>query len=373
MNKLRLLFVEDSPQDIETFRDMLGEYKDETKRDIDPVECITSDQAEEALENLDGSFDGAIIDLKLGDRGDEGNKLIKKIEKSFFRIPIFIFTARPSNVDESVEGVEVYTKGEIDYYGLLDRIWSIYETGLTHIMGGRGKMEKVLSKVFKKNIFPKMDKWIEHSEKYGRDKTERALMRYTLSHLLHLLDEGQEHFFPEEFYLDPPMSEHITTGSIVKENVSNQLYVVLSPACDLVIRSDSKIKTDRILLVKIEQENNIVDEALTEIMKMSNNRRKKEKVKEKVEEVLKNNYTYYYHWLPKTDFFEGGFLNFRKLITLDEDDFDKEFEKPFIQISPSFVKDIVSRFSSFYARQGQPDIESKDYVKRYLDRYTNTA
>ena len=52
----------------------------------------------------------------------------------------------------------------------------------------------------------------------------------------------------------------------------------------------------------------------------------------------------YYHWLPETDFFQGGILNFRKLMTLNADDFDEKFEKPTIQISPAFVKDIVSRF-----------------------------
>ena len=359
MNKLRLLVVEDREQDITTFRDMLEEYKDNTKRDIDPIECRTSEEAEEALENLDGSFDGAIIDLKLGDLDDEGNQLIKKIEKSFFRIPIFIFTARPSDVDESIEGVEVYTKGEIGYYDLIDRFWNIYETGLTHIMGGRGKMERVLSEVFKKNIFPKMDKWIEHSKQDGQDKTQRALMRYTLSHLYHLLDDGQECFFPEEFYLCPPMSEGITTGSIVKENVSNQLFVVLSPACDLVIRSRGGFKTDRILLVEIERENNIIDDALDGI-------RQRQKKKDKLKTIFNNNHRDYYHWLPEAYSFDGGFLNFRKLTAHDKDGFGKEFEEPIIQISPPFVKDIVSRFSSYYARQGQPDIDSANFIDRYI-------
>ena len=362
MNKLRLLIVEDREQDIDSFRDDLEDYKSNTERDIDPIVCKTS---EDALEKLDSSIDGAIVDLRLGNQGGAGNQFIKEIEGSFFRIPIFIFTAKPSDVDESIEGVEVYTKGDIGYYELLDRFWDIYETGLTHIMGGRGEMERVLSEVFKKNIFPKMDKWIEHSEKDGQDKTERALMRYTLSHLYHLLDDGQECFFPEEFYLHPPMLGGITTGSIVKENVSNQPFVVLSPACDLVIRSRGGFKTDRILLVEIEQENNIMDEALTEIKKMRDNKRKKEKMKEKVEEVFKNNYTYYYHWLPKTDFFAGGFLNFRKLTTLDKDSLSEKFGEPTIQISPPFVKDIVSRFSSYYARQGQPDIDNKDFIDHY--------
>ena len=361
MNKLRLLIVEDRDQEIATFENMREEYRQDMKRDIDSIECKT---AQEALEKLDSSFHGAIIDLKLGPQGGDGNQLIKEIERSFFRIPIFIFTARPYDVDRSIKGVEVHTKGDIGYYELIDRFWDIYETGLTHIMGGTGEMEELLSKVFKNNIFPQIDKWIEHSKQDGQNKTQRALMRYTLSHLFHLLDNGQERFFPEEFYLC--LSEDITIGSIVKENDSDQLFVVLSPACDLVLRSSGGFKTDRILLVEIEQEKNIVDDALDGIVQ----KRKKE---DKLKAVFNNNHRDYYHWLPKAYSFHGGFLNFRKLTAHDKDSFGKEFGEPIIQISPPFVKDIVSRFSSFYARQGQPDIESKDFVKFYLDLYANTA
>ena len=363
MNKLRLLIVEDREKDIERFGKMLEEYKSNTNRDIDPIVCKTSD---EALEKLDNSIDGAIIDLRLRNQVGAGNQLIKEIGRSFFRIPIFIFTANRGDIDYSLEGVEIHIKGDIGYYELLDRFWDIYETGLTHIMGGTGEMEKFLSEVFKRNIFPQIDKWIEHSKQDGQDKTERALTRYTLNHLYHLLDDSQEHFFPEEFYLCPPMSEGITTGSIVKENVSNQPFVVLNPACDLVIRSKGKFKTDRFLLVEIEKENNIVDKALEGI-------KQKRKKEDKLKVIFNNNHTDYYHWLPEAHSFDGGFLNFRKLTAHDEDSFGKEFGEPIIQISPPFVKDIVSRFSSFYARQGQPDIESKDFVTRHLDRLTDTA
>jgi hypothetical protein len=225
-------------------------------------------------------------------------------------------------------------------------------------MGGRGKIEELLGTVFRKNLSPRVDKWIEYSQKDGQDRTERALLRYTFNHMLHVLDDDEEHYFPEEVYLHPPLSENITTGSIVKEKTSELPFVVLSPACDLVIRKDGEFKTDRILLVEIEVENEIVNDALDGITR----KRSKE---DKLKAVANNNHTDYYHWLPKTNFFKGGFLNFRKLKTVNKADFDEQFETPSIQISPFFVKDIVSRFSSYYARQGQPDIDSKDFVARY--------
>lgn len=348
MSKLRLLIIEDSEQELETFRDIIEDYKIDNERDIDPVECKT---LEEALELLDNSFDGAIIDVKLAEQGNEGNQVVEKIIESFFRIPIAIYTANPGNWDkdlnEKIMLIDVFIKSEVEFGEILDKFWEIYNTGLTHIMGGRGRIEQCLNEVFLKNLRPQIKKWISYGET-DSERTEEALLRYTLNHLFQLLENDQERCFPEEFYLCPPALDRITTGSIVKTD--EQSFVVLTPACDLVPRGENgESNTDHILLTEIES----VDEVLG-----SN------KSKGKVTELCRNRHQYY-HWLPKTEFFEGGILNFRKLTTLNKDCFDEKFAKPEIQISPSFVKDIVSRFSSFYARQGQPDIDSEEFIDHY--------
>ena len=359
MNKLRLLIVEDVEQELNSFKDDLEDYRHEKKRDIDLVECKT---LEEALDKLDNSFDGAIIDLKLANhRSNEGTQVIEKIRQSFFRIPIAIFTGNPGDWDPSLNEkimlIDVFTKGETGHYELLDQFWEIYNTGLTRIMGGRGLSEQQLSEVFLKNLLPQINTWISYGE-IDPERTEKALLRYTLNHLFQLLEEDGERCFPEEFYLYPPMSEEITTGSIVKEEISDKSFVVLSPACDLVIRRNGEFKTDRILLVEIESKHNVVNAALDGITRT----RSKEN---KLRDVSNNNHTDYYHWMPEAYSFDGGFLNFRKLRTLDKTEFNEKFGMPAIQISPSFVKDIVSRFSSFYARQGQPDIDNKDFIDNY--------
>ncbi len=351
MHKLRLLIVEDVEQELESFRDDLQDYTHEKKRDIDLVECKT---LEEALNTLDNSFDGAIIDLKLANhRSNEGNQIVEKIRESFFRIPIAIFTGNPGdwnhNLNEKTMLIDVFIKGETGHYELLDRFWEIYNTGLTRIMGGRGLIEQRLSEVFFKNLRLQIPAWISYGAE-NSERTEKALLRYTLNHLFQLLEEDSESCFPEEFYLSPPATDKITTGSIV--HADDQWFVVMSPACDLVPRGKNGVpNTDQILLVEIESVDKVLDGS---------------KNKGKVSELCSNKRAYY-HWLPKTDFFDGGILNFRKLTTHDKDNFDEKFGKPTIQISPFFVKDIVSRFSSYYARQGQPEIDSKDFI----DRYTN--
>ena len=344
MNTLRLLIVEDAEQDLETLRDAVEDYKQDQQLEIDLVECQNLD---EALMKLDNSFDGAIIDLKLADQGNEGNRIVEVIGESFLRIPTAIFTGNPGNWDDSLKEKimliddKVFIKGETGYDELLHRFWGIYNTGLTRIMGGRGEIEKNLSQVFLNNLRPHLQTWISYG-KEDSERTEKALLRYALNHLFQLLEEDEERCFPEEVYLDPPLLTQITTGSIVKERTNGQQFVVLNPACDLVPRNGEFKPGHRILLVKIEREDEIVGE-----------------VKPSSFGQLRDNRLPYYHWLPRTKFFEGGFLDFRNLRTLTKEEFDGKFGKPSIQIqiSPFFVKDIVARFSAFYARQGQPDID----------------
>ena len=348
MSRLRILVVEDNSEELESCRHSAKTYEEMNDLDIRLVECKTVDQAFKKLDNL---YDGAIIDLKLAEEGDEGNQVIDKIEKAFFRIPIAILTGTPGREKDDSIYIGVHRKGEVTYHELFDRFRHIRTTGITRIMGGQGLIEERLTEVFFKSLLPQIDTWIT----YGKEeeaRTEKALLRHTLNHLYQLLEEGGDSFFPEEFYLFPPLKDRITTGSIIK--MEDQWYVVMSPACDLVPRNNRGFKTDRILLAEVEDKCHI-----------TSNKREKELMR-----FLSNSHTLYYHWLPDTKFFKGGFINFRKLKTLNAEVLGNK--NPDIQISPSFVKDIVARFSSFYARQGQPDIESEKSVKRIVTRSGNT-
>lgn len=352
MSTFRLLIVEDNDQDLATCRDTVARYRDEKQREVELVECKS---IEEFRAKRDNSIDGAIIDLKLADEGDEGNQVIREIEESHFRIPVAVLTGTPAAADNDFAHIGVFRKGDqgAGYADLLDRFWGIHNTGLTRIMGGRGIIEETLNKVFRENLLPQRDKWVTHGET-DSTRTEKALLRHALSHLLQLLDDDGDRCFPEEVYLAPPLTDKIRTGSIVKEKSSEQRFVVMNPACDLVIRDSGECNTDRILIVEIDSQASLFPSHPA--TGLSNSQKKD------LEKAFRNNKSAYYHWLPKTDFFEGGFLNFRKLSTLSSDEFEVTFEKPAVQISPSFVKDMVSRFSAYYARQGQPDIDFDHFI-----------
>ena len=344
MNTMKILLVEDEKDQQDIFEHSIEVFNDKNALN---VECEIVADVQHALDKIDGSFDGAIIDLRLGDNDEGGNEIVQQLGGSFIRIPIIFVTAFPDLVNEHPSVIKTRSRADATYESDLLLFWDIYNTGLSRIMGGRGLIEQQLSEVFLKNLLPQISTWITYGVE-NSERTEKALLRYALNHLIQLLEEDEELCFPEEFYLYPSVLDRITTGSMVKTD--DQWFVVLSPACDLVPRGENSVlNTDCILFVEIE--------SIEQVLRGS-------KSKGKVRELCTNRRTYY-HWLPQTDFFEGGILNFRKLTTLAKDDFDEKFGEPTIQISPSFVKDIVSRFSSYYARQGQPDIDSKEFVNRH--------
>ena len=341
---MKILLVEDASDQQDIFKSSVEIFN--IKNNLN-VQYEIAENISDAFNKIDGSYDGAIIDLKLKNDEDGGNEIVRQLGDSFIRIPVVFVTGFVDLVSDHPSVIKTRSRDEETYESDLQLLQKIQETGLTRIMGGRGLIEQRLSEVFLKNLLPQIETWVS----YGAEdpaRTEKALLRYTLNHLLQLLEEDEEDCFPEEVYLYPSVLDRITTGSMVKTD--DQWFVVLSPACDLVPRGENGVlNTDCILLVEIE--------SIEQVLRGS-------KSKGKVRELCTNRRTYY-HWLPQTDFFEGGILNFRKLTTLAKNDFDEKFGKPTIQISPTFVKDIVSRFSAYYARQGQPDIDSTDFVTRY--------
>jgi hypothetical protein len=355
----KLLIVEDSQSDLETFYSTVDRYSEEKKRKFVIVEAINLD---EALNKLDNSFDGAIVDLKLGGDSDAGNKVIKKIVNTY-RIPVMIWTGTPENIDQSINVVTIFIKGEVQYDTILDNLFDIYQTGLTKIFGWRGHLEETMNSVFWKNILPTIEIWKTYSVR-GKD-AEKALLRYTVSHIIEALDNESEFYFLEEMYIFPPLSKYIKTGSIIKKKGSEEYCVVLNPACDLILY-DGRPKTDRILVCLIEKVNiglmaNAQKDIKLQILETDDEevRTRKEnkinKAKNTISQLQGNKHCLYYHYLPNTSFFPGGFINFRKIETFTQEDFNQKFERPSVQISSAFIKDIISRFSSFYARQGQPN------------------
>lgn len=343
---MTILLVEDDKQSVDTCIEIASFNKD--------IQIKVANDFTEAKNKLSNEeIDTAIVDIKLGSVADAGNSVIEEIEKLSLRIPTVIHTGTPDSVQ--VNALKVFVRGENTYDEIFDYLVNVYNTGLVNILGRKGLLEKQLYNVYQKNILPTLEtSWVNYGIE-NPEKTEKALLRYTLNHLLQLLEntDDVDKCYPEEMYIFPPVDENYRTGSIVRDN-ENHYFIILSPACDLALHNGS-FKTERVLLVEIKDISNIIDLATKHCLSP-------EERKEKLESIFKNTFSLYYHWLPKVDFYSGGIINFRRIYSFSKKELQKNYSKPIIQIAPFFCKDIVARFSSYYARQGQPDIDYGSFI-----------
>jgi hypothetical protein len=128
------------------------------------------------------------------------------------------------------------------------------------------------------------------------------------------------------------------------------------PACDMVVRKEGVIKAEYITMAQIEETENNHLKQIRKIITSKNNEDKYKKAIEKLKGLLTNSFSLNYHFLPSVPNFEGGFINFRKLKSLKPKEIKKQF-KIIGKVTSPFLKDIIARFSTYYARQGQPEFD----------------
>ncbi|MFL4471544.1 hypothetical protein ACERZ8_17285 [Tateyamaria armeniaca] len=284
--------------------------------------------------------------MKLGAAGGEGNEFLKVLEEKNVRIPVVVFTGTPDAADHQFVHIEVKTK-DTSHDDILDDFRLVHASGLTKIMGGRGLLEELLGRVYKSNILSQKEVW----KKYGQsdaEKSEKALMRHVLNHLVHIVDLDEESCVPEEFYIFPPLDKALRTGSVARSKANGDFFAVMDPLCDLTVRDNGSFNARKILLCKIAS----FDECAAQLPQEKQNAAGRKSLRTNLAGNKKSSY----HALPTTEFFDGGFLDFEFLSSIPKDQFDAEFDAPYLQISPAFTKDIVSRFSAYYGRQGQPTL-----------------
>jgi CheY-like chemotaxis protein len=367
---LRLLIVEDNEEQIKLYKDTIDEFNAGSNIKIN-IEI--GNNLEEGLKQIrNKDFDAAIIDLRLGsdDMEGRGKQIIKEI-KSNLRFPVFVFTAFPGDLDEDLkkENVfyRVYEQTKKDTTEVLKEMADIYKTGITKIIGSKGIIEETLQKVFWENIAKNMEYWKKEVE--NKDKIEKILSRHILAHLvesLKLTEEGEfEKCHPAEVYIMPPVKKDFFTGDILKNKDLGEYFLILTPACDMELRQKrdgenrvSYRNADKIILAKLIKFNQVPE--IREYINDQSNRKKK-----KVEAYIKNTKGRY-HYLPSFGTQIPGFLiDFQDINQIDQEELTS-YDRV-ASIDEPFLKDIIARFTSYYARQGSSDLDMDIILRRLIN------
>jgi hypothetical protein len=363
MSILNLLIVEDKSS--EDYLRWIKAFNLGKEVQIESTVITKKEQAVNLLSDSNVYFDAAIVDLRLSDTEvDFGGRKIVEIIKDNLRFPIFVLTGNPEAIEDEKQNendfFKVFVKGEENavFDVLLDEIVKLYNTGITNILGKTGQIEKYLNDIFWNHLSNSINIWASDISRTPVQK-EKALLRYTLSHIQEHLDltengESFEHYTPSEFYITPPIKPNLFTGDIVK--FLGNKCIVLNPACDFGNR-----KIDNILLITIKEWESID----AEFDKRPISKGKENKLREHISNKVPR-----FHFIPKTNTIDAGFIDFQDKKTYDAKRVNFLIEKDKINriatVSAPFLKDIISRYSNYYSRQGSPDFNVDEVYNSLL-------
>jgi hypothetical protein len=331
------------------------------------VNCEYAANLEQGLQRiamLDKDYAGAIIDLRLDNTetdGAGGNQIIRQI-KSSLRFPIFVLSGHTEDLEEDLkENTPLFqcidkASTEGSFQLVINRILSIHKTGITQILSRKGQIEQYIQNIFWKHLSTSMPYWIEQAN--AGANTEPSLLRYTLTHLQEYLEINAggefEDYYPIEFYINPPIKQHektVFTADIFQDLETDKCYIVLTPSCDLVQRRTENKKGE--ITVTPPNATHITFGEIENLNEFDT------KWQDKFKERPTGNQLF--HYVPPTHLLQnGGVINFSKVKSIRLDDVidTTKYVKVFA-VSNSFAKDIIARFSHYYARQGQPGLRQE--------------
>ncbi|MBU3188329.1 hypothetical protein K9O30_02980 [Clostridium bowmanii] len=364
-NSFRLLIVEDDKNEIVNYKDNLELFNEDNKKDGFIIEADFNTTLQDGINAIkNNKYDGAIVDLKLNQdniEAAEGNVIIKSIVGNL-RMPAIVVSGFMGDLDPELKNetslLRFYERGSIEIVEIFNVLKKIYNTGITKILGEDGLIIKELTKIFWERISTNLEYWISESD--NTTKIEKIVSRYIINHLKEGFETDEngefEVYHSSEFYIVPPIKQNYFTGDIVEKVGIN--YIILMPPCDMATNG----KVQNIVLGKIEDINfSQIKDAKKKLEKDNSD----DKAKFKILSLLNNTYSLNYHFLPQTNAFSGGFIDFRKIKSVKVKELKVEYKRVGT-ISSEFIKDIISRFSQYYSRQGQPNLDINAIYKKIL-------
>jgi hypothetical protein len=347
---MKLLIVENEKEQVQLYHDVIESYNKNSDIKIIPIPFYTLDTGIKALEN--DYFDAAIIDLKLTENTLElqGLDIVNSI-KDRLRFPVFIVSGSIGQIDIPESALFKKRLRDGDFKEILNEIIKIYNTGITKIINNKGTIEKYLNSIFWNHLSNSMDNWINDDSR-NPDEKQKSLLRYTLMHMQEYIDEDIEKYHPSEFYIIKPIKQNIFTGDII--TFEENRYIILTPSCDIVLRADNSRNTKKILFCKIKK----LSEVINNFGNLSINTGINNDTRRSLNGYISNS-KQNFHFIPKSNSIEAGLIDFQDKLTISEIDVNEKILNGTIirnaTVSMPFLKDIISRYSNYYARQGSPD------------------
>jgi len=360
--EIKLLILDDDKEVLENYNRVIERYN----RDISDcsIKLYKAETLDDSLEYIKyNKLDTAIIDLNLGTSIEDngGNIAIENLLTSF-RLPIFVISGEISKLDEKYienDMIVAYNRDEKEFRVILNEIVQAFKSETMKYFKRDGFLEKKINEFYWNHLSKTINAWRDVENEYPTE-IEKILSRHTVASLNEqLYVDGNAGSFDKyhsgEMYIIPPIKKHYHTGDILEKE--GDKFIIINPACDIV----NKGKMEFYTLLNIQ-------EART-LPKIINKQLAGQETYIK-ENLKQSNKLDRYHFLPKFAVIDNDYvIDFQNIniVNIGEDctvgnpnyfecrEINIKDYKRIASISSPFLKDIIARFSAYYARQGQPN------------------
>ena len=157
-----------------------------------------------------------------------------------------------------------------------------------------------------------------------------------------------------EFYIYPREDDvEYENGDILENNESKNVYVILTPSCDLISTETRQRKAERVLLVKAKCLTEM-DEYIAYKGKQNNDNKKR------LSKIINSAKSDRYFFIPGTPFITNRVIDFQDKSMVDYGELNANFKR-IAKLDNPFAQSMTASFIRYYNRIGFPDIDV-DYV-----------
>lgn len=378
--ELRVLFIEDD----ETISKNLKKIFDGETVSGYKLTAVVLSSFQEGIDLLKVEyFDLVVLDLfkDKGEKDEEaGIKVLNEIRKIAF-IPVIFYTGHAFKImDYTSEIIGIVDKGNVA--GGISALKAEIERIISsNIVTFKGKIYTHLNESLRKYFWETVD---AHKEIFIPGKSDVSLGYLLLRRFANSLSKenikqilGDDKIKPDkahpmEFYIFPvspdSSKEEYLAGEILERE--GRYFAILTPDCDLVLRSNGSRKADKILLAQAKKFSSLPD--YVKYYELKNKQDKTEKENQQLLNLEGKLKTWManrggeqdrFFFLPATPFIENMVIDFQDKIMVEYNEL-KQFHR-IAKLDLPYAQSMISSFIRFYNRIGFPDIDT-DYVFKNL-------
>lgn len=366
MKNLRILYIEDDKDNREELIELSSDWE------INDCKIII--EGEESFEIAtkricNEGFHMVILDLYKGRAGADGElsglTTLDNVKRSLF-VPIIFYSGNTAVVRElKSQVVGVATKGDGGINELKAEIGRLTSHNLPFI--NENIYEFINGKI--KDYF-----WgtiQENNATFKPDDNDHSLGYLLLRNICNSLSRdniykiigddsiAEDKVHPMEFYIYPRKEDvEYENGDIIENKESKDVYVILTPSCDLISSETRQRKAERVLLVNTKRLTEI-EEFIAYKGKQNNENKKK------LSKIINSGKSDRYFFIPGTPFITNRVVDFQDKSMVNYDELNTNFTR-IAKLDDPYAQSMTASFIRYYNRIGFPDIDV-DYVLSKLE------